>query len=214
MASESIEAGDVAQVNIGSDGTVARVDRTGQFHEYMRQRAVSEAQARPASLAAEISSRNMEAIFAAAEKENGSEDDIWDAGSGGAIQGRDCVPDEGGTGLEIEIRGWRPDLSTRTFESDNDVDNSKGYYVTVDCVCLGGPRDVLRKLALSVGEEFALQTGADDVIFRLRAFEVRSQRLGTTPFPVRAVIAGVKTGKDNKVLKLRPMPTRSYSPAE
>jgi len=151
----------------------------------------------------------MEAIFAAAEKEDGSEDDIWDAGSGGAIQGRDCVPSEGGSGLEIEIRGWRPDTSTRTFETDNDVDNSKGYYVTLDVVCLGGPRDVMRKLGLSVGEEFALQTGADDVIFRLRAFEVRGQRTGKTPFPVRAVLVGVKTGKDNKVLKLRPMPART-----
>ncbi|SRR6266568_81054 len=183
--------------------TIQPADRMEQFHEFMRMRAATEAANRPGSLAGEISARNMDAIFTAAEKDGGTDDDIWNAGSGGAIQGRSCVPDEGGAGLEIEIRDYRPDTSTRTFEDDDGNDRSKGYYITADCVCLGGPKDLLRRLGLGVGDEFALQTGADDVIFRLRAFELRDR------FPVRGVLVGIKTGKDNKVLKLRPMPTRT-----
>lgn len=182
-------------------GTVARVNRMEQFHEYMRQRAATEAANRPDSLAYEIAARNMEAIFAAAEKDSATDDDIWAAGAGGAIQGRNCVPDEGGAGLEVEIRSYRPDTSTRTFEDGNE--SGHGYYITCDTVCLGGPRDLLRRLGLGVGDEFALQTGADDIVFRLRAFEIRDR------FPVRGVLVGVKTGSDNKVLKLRPMPART-----
>jgi hypothetical protein len=208
---ESIGEEDVAQVNITGTGAVAQLDRMEQFHQYMRERAAHEAQNRPVTLAAEISGRNMEAIFAAAEKnpEDDGDADLWDAGNGGAIQGRACIPDEGGNGLEVEIRSFRPDLSTRSFESDNDVDNSKGYYITCDCVCLGGPRDLLRKLGLTVGQEFAMQTGADDIIFRLRAFEVREQVTGKVKFPVRAQLTGIKTGSDNKVLKLRQLPVRT-----
>src|SRR5262249_28148097 len=145
------------------------IDRMTVFHAYMLARAGEEAANRPDSLADEISARNMEQIFAAAEKDDGTEEDVWDAGSGGAIQGRNAIPDEGGAGLEIEIRGWRPDVSTRTFEDESGEDRGKGYYVTLDCVCRGGPRDLLRRLALTVGDEFALQTGADDIIYRLRA---------------------------------------------
>jgi hypothetical protein len=184
-------------------GTVLPADRMEQFHEFMRQRARAEAASRPSSLASEIVARNMEQIFAAAEKEDVTDEDIWNAGSGGAIQGRDCIPDEGGAGLEVEIRGYRPDVSTRTFETEKDVDTSKGYYITAEAVCLGGPRDLLRKLGLDVGDEFALQTGADDIIFRLRAFELRDR------FPVRGVLVGVKTGKDNTVLKLKQLPART-----
>lgn len=188
-------------------GTVANIDRMEQFHAYMRDRASLEAQDRPASLADEITAKNMDAIFAAAQKnlENDALDEaIWDAGSGGAIQGRDCVPDEGGAGLEVEVRGFRADVSTRTFEDpETGEDNSKGYYVTVDAVCLGGPRDVLRKTGLSIGEEFALQTGAMDVILRLRAFELRDR------LPIRGVLVGVKTASSNKVLKLKPLPRRT-----
>lgn len=190
--------------------TTNAIDRMAQFHAYMVARAEQEKANRPDSLADEISARNMEEIFAAAEKEDDPNGDaLWDAGSGGAIQGRNAVPDEGGTGLEIEIRGWRPDVSTRTFEDASGEDQGKGYYVTIDAVCLGGPRDLLRKLALSPGQEFALQTGADDIVFRLRAWEIREQKTGSTQFPVRAVLVGVKTGSDYKVLKLKPAPVRT-----
>lgn len=199
--SESAATEGVVQVN--------PFDRMDAFHEFMRQRAAVEAANRPASLAEEITAKNMDAIFSAAEKDlegDALDDAIWDAGSGGAIQGRDCVPDEGGAGLEIEIRGYRADTSTRSFENpETGEDNSKGYYITAECVCLGGPRDVLRITGLSVGEEFALQTGAMDIILRLRAFELRNR------FPVRGVLVGVKTGRGQKVLKLRPMPRRTVS---
>jgi hypothetical protein len=182
-------------------GVEASLDRMEQFHEYMRRRAADEATQRPESLAQEIAARNADQIFAAAMSENGSIDDIWNAGSGGTIQARDCFNNEGG--LEIQIRSFRPDLSKRVFEDGNEA--SHGYYITCDATVLGGPASLLRQLGLSIGEEFALQTGADDIVFRLRAFELRNA------LPVSGVITGVKTSRDFNVVKFRPLPKRAQT---
>lgn len=176
-------------------------DRMEQFHTYMRNRAQVEAPDAKA-LAADISARNQEAIFAAAE--SGTDEDVWNAGTGGAIQGRSCVNEEGG--LEIRIYGFRSVISTRTFEGE-DAETRKGYYINIDATVLGGPQSLLRQLGLSIGDEFALQTGADDIISRLRAFELRGKFENGGYLDAR--ISGVKTSGDNVVIKLRPLPVRA-----
>jgi hypothetical protein len=183
------------------------IDRMGQFHEFMRQRAVAERTA-VGNVAQQISARNADQIFAAVEKDDGTDEDIWNAGTGGALQGRDAVNEDGG--LEIRIYGFRPDESTRTFEGE-DEETRKGYYVTIDAMVIGGPDSLLRTRGLEIGQEIALQTGADDVIFRLRAFELRSQKTGRSAFPLDARLVGVKTSKDNTILKLRPLNRRAQA---
>lgn len=185
----------------------ASLDRMGQFHEFMRQRAAATG-GTSKEVAQNIAARNADQIFAAVEKEDGTDEDIWNAGTGGSIQGRDAVNADGG--LELRIYGWRPDVSTRVFEEE-DEDTRKGYYVTIDAAVIGGPDSLLRSRGLEIGQQIALQTGADDVIFRLRAFELRAQRTGQSEFPLDARLVGVKTGKDNTVLKLRPLTKRAQA---
>lgn len=155
-----------------------------QFHAYMLDRAHQETT--QADLAEQISASNMDAIFQAE-----TEEEIWAAGNGGTVQGRDAED------LEMEVRSFRSVISTR-----QDIEG-RGYYITADATCLGGPEETLRKLGLSVGDDFAFQTGADDIVYRLRAFELREM------FPVRCVVRGIKTSSGQTVLKLRPMPKRT-----
>lgn len=168
---------------VQSNGELA-LDRMAQFHAYMLDRAQTET--RPDDIADQISASNMEAIFSAE-----TEDGIWSAGTGGTVQGRDAI------GLEMEIRGFRAVRSTR-----QDIEG-RGYYITADATCLGGPEDTLRKLGIGPGEDFAFQTGADDIVYRLRAFELRDL------FPVKAMVGGVTTQSGQTVLKLRPQPKRA-----
>lgn len=171
------------------------LDRMEAFHESMRRRAKDEAQNRPANLAEEISAKNADQIFAAATKEGATMADVWRAGSGDALQGRDII------GLETRIYGFNVDESTRT-DLENDT---SGYYLTLDAMVLGGPEDVLRKLGVGIGDEVAIQTGADDPVFRMRAAEL------VNAFPLDVVWVGRGTRSGNTVLKLKPAPLRAMA---
>jgi hypothetical protein len=161
------------------------LDRMLKFHSYMLDRARQETTTK--DLADQISASKADAIFAAE-----TEDDIWNAGSGGTVQGRDAV------GLEVEVNSFRSVLSTR-----QDIENGNGYYISADATCLGGPEELLTKLGLRIGQEFALQTGADDIVFRLRAFEVREL------LPIKGKIDGVKTQSGQTVLLFKRLPRRA-----
>lgn len=166
------------------------LDRMEQFHASMRQRAADEGN-NAQEIREAISAHNADQIFSAAENPNATAEDILNAGASGAVQGRDAV------GLEVRINGFRVDESTR-----QDLEGTNGYYVTCDSVVLGGPEETLRKLGLDVGDEFALQTGADGIIFKLRALEMRGM------LPVDVLIWGITTQAGNTVLRLKPVPRR------
>jgi len=170
------------------------LDRMEAFHGAMRRRAKDEAANRPASLGEEISAKNADQIFAAAVKDGATMADVWAAGTGDALQGRDIV------GLETRLYGFNTDESTR-----EDIENSNGYYLTFEAVILGGPEELLRKLGVNPGDEVAIQTGADDPVFRARAAEL------VNGFPFDAVWVGRKTKAGNTVLKLKPAPKRAMS---
>jgi hypothetical protein len=191
MANEVITPADVATVN----GTAA-VDRMEDYRAYMLRRAQDDGNDSK-GLAQAISARNMTAIFYAE-----TEDAIWAAGTGGAVQGRDAV------GLELEIHGFRPVVSTRVFDGEDEV-TRKGYYVSCDAVVIGGPADVLRKLDVNIGDEIAFQTGADDVEYRLRAFEVRGFLNPAENKFIKARVKGIETASGNTLLKLEPIPVRA-----
>lgn len=181
--------------NVAANGTGA-IDRMEEYRAYMLRRA-QETGANSKDLAQAISARNMHAIFAAE-----TEEDIWAAGTGGAVQGRDAV------GLELEIHDFRPVVSARVFDGEDEA-TRKGYYVSCDAVVIGGPADVLRKLDVSVGDEIAFQTGADDVEYRLRAMEVRGFLNPAEGKFIRARVKGIDTASGNTVLKLEPIPVRA-----
>lgn len=134
--------------------------------------------------ATEISASQIDRIFAGE-----TEDDIWDADSGGAIQGRDIV------GLEVEIHSMRLQLSDR-FEG-------APYYGNLTATVLGGPREILGRTNLKIGSDFVLQTGAELILAKVRAFEAKGL------LPVKAVIAGTETSSGNTVLKLTRIPERT-----
>jgi hypothetical protein len=64
---------------------------------------------------------------------------------------------------------------------------------------------LLRKLGVDIGEEVAIQTGADDPVFRMRAAELLDA------FPIDVVWVGRNTRAGNTVLKLKPAPKRAMS---
>lgn len=176
-----------------AETAVTSLDRMEKFHQSMRRRAKDEAENRPVNIAEEISAKNADQIFAAAMKDGASMADVWNAGTGDALQGRDIV------GLETRIYGFHVDESTRT-----DLENAtNGYYLTLDATVIGGPEEILRKLGVNIGQEVAIQTGADDPVFRLRAAELLDG------FPLDAVWVGRATRSGNTVLKLRPAPVRA-----
>lgn len=193
MANEKTEV--VATVT--GDGAI---DRMEEYRAYMYRRA-HDAGTSSGELARAISARNMHAIFSAE-----TEDAIWAAGTGGAVQGRDAV------GLELEIHDYRPVLSTRVFDGEDEA-TRKGYYVSCDAVVIGGPADVLRKLGVSIGDEIAFQTGADDVEYRLRAFELRGFLNPAESKFIRARVKGIETASGNTLLKLEPIPVRAVPAA-
>lgn len=163
------------------NGEVQSANLVDKFHAMMIDRATG---INSAERSDEIKAAQAARIFGA-----NTEDEIWDADTGGGIQCRD-VP-----GLMVEIRGFEPVLSNRT-----DIENSKGYYITMDATVLGGPEELLTRNGLKVGETIALQTGADLLMFKVRAMEAGGH------LPMRTVIQATKTGSGNDVLRFVRMP--------
>jgi hypothetical protein len=156
-----------------------------RYHTYMLTRAQAEDN-KPAG--PEIMASQVEKILNAE-----TEDAIWDSDTGGTVQARD-VP-----GLEVEIRDLRIVRSTREFE---DGGENKGYYGSMNVTVLGGPRDLLTRHALRVGDDAVLQTGADLILSKVRSFEAREL------LPVKGVIQSTDTASGNTVLRLVRMPER------
>jgi hypothetical protein len=156
-----------------------------QFHAFMLARA----QRNSSERSEEVMLAQGQAILTAE-----SVDDIWRADMGGTVQVKDAP------GLEVEIRSMEPVVSNR-----QDIDNQHGYYVSMDAVALGGPADVLTQNGLTPGQSFALQTGAELFVKKVRALEAAGA------FPVKGVITRITTANGNTVMKLFPMPTRVSS---
>jgi hypothetical protein len=139
------------------------------------------------TVGAEIMAEQIERILSAE-----SEDAVWDADTGGTIQGRDVA------GLELRIRDMRIIRSNRS-----DIVGGHGYYASMNATVLGGPRDILTKNMLRVGQDFVFQTGAPLVVAKVRVFESREA------LPVDALLVGIETASDNVVLKLDRIPERA-----
>jgi hypothetical protein len=116
-------------------------------------------------------------------------EEIWTADAGGTIQCRD-VP-----GTVWQINTVEPVPSNRT-----DIENSTGYYITMDATYLGGPKDVAAANALTIGQNYALQTGAELIVFKVVMFEAAEA------LPIRAMIVGITTASGRTVLKLAEPP--------
>lgn len=169
-------------------GTVIETPNSAKaerVREHLRQLAT--VQAADATDAKDIEDRQLVDIMSAQ-----TEDEVWDADEGGAIQARDAV------GLEVEIRSFRVLVS-----SDPGKQTRSGTYVTADAVCMGGPADLLRKLGLAPGTEFALQTGAEKIVMKW----LRWQQMDA--LPKRGVIVGIDTNSGNTVLKFGRPPVRT-----
>jgi hypothetical protein len=133
--------------------------------------------------AAQVMQDQAERIFAAAE--TGDTSKILSADMGGTIQGRD-VP-----GTVWRIHNYRPVMSNRT-----DLEATHGYYLSCDATYLGGPKDTATRYGLVVGSNYALQTGAELAMFKLRALEAAEA------FPCDLQVVGNKTGSGRTVIKL------------
>lgn len=153
--------------------------RIAAFHAQMVERA----QMQDDDFGTQVMEQQAERIFSAAE--SGDVAKILDSDMGGTIQGRD-VP-----GTVWRIQGFRPVISNRT-----DLENAHGYYLSCDATYLGGPKDVATKNALIIGQEYALQTGAELAVFKLRALEAAEA------FPVDVMVIGIKTSSGYQVIKL------------
>ena len=161
-------------------GSLAR-----RFHDYMLSRATEDSRDGDST---EIMATQVERIL------NADQDDIWEADTGGAVQARD-VP-----GLEVRIHDMRVVKSSREF---TDGAPNKGYYISMNATVLGGPLNLLTRNSLKIGQEIALQTGADLIVAKVRAFEARNM------LPVDAKIDGTDTASGNTVLRLVRMPERA-----
>jgi hypothetical protein len=166
-------------------GTVVTRTHLDAFHELMRQRAGIVAQERNE----DVMLKQSLLILAAAE--SGDVSEIESADMGGAIQGRDV------DGLEVEIRGFEPVISTR-----DDIESPQGYYVSCDAVVIGGPREMLTRYGLKLGQEFVLQSGAQLFVLKVAGLEQAGA------FPYRGVVRAIKTQSDRTVVKLFPAPER------
>jgi hypothetical protein len=132
----------------------------------------------------DIMASQAERIFAAE-----SVDDILSADLGGTIQMRDV----GGT--VWEIRGFEPMESNR-----DDIEGGHGYYLSCDATYLGGPPDIAKKAGLVLGQTYALQTGAELALFKLRALEAAEA------YPIKLSVIALTTRGGNTVVKLGPAP--------
>jgi hypothetical protein len=160
------------------EGQVMQTRPADKFRAYMLERASRES----STDSSEVSANQVDKILSAV-----NEDDIWDADQGGTIQGKDVI------GIVVEIRSMRMQASDR-------FDGSP-YYANLDVTCLGGPAEVLARASLSVGESFVLQTGAELIIAKVRAFEAHGK------LPLVAMIAGTRTSSGFDVLKLARPPS-------
>jgi hypothetical protein len=163
-----------------TEGTVSTPTPATRFRQYMLQRAQTES----AQSGEDVSANQIDKVFAADDA-----DSIFAAVSGGTVQARDAV------GLEVEIHSMRMQESDRYEGSP--------YYANLDVTVLGGPREVLTRNELTVGESAVLQTGAEIIIAMVRAFEAKEL------LPIQAVIAGTETSSGFTVLKLARMPERT-----
>lgn len=166
------------------DETAAAVptrNLTAQFHASMLQRARDNG---AEDRSEEILAQQAERLLTA-----GTVEEIMRADLGGTVQCRD-VP-----GTYWEIRGIEPVISKRT-----DIEKTHGYYLQMDATCIGGDADVMARNGLMVGTVYPLQTSADLLMLKLRAFEAADA------FPIKLALIGIKTGSDNTVLKWGPMP--------
>jgi len=177
---QSGASGDVKSGTVVNPNT-ARVEA---FHRQMLDRASTFSDER----AAEVMAQQAAKIFEAAEADK-SPEDILSADMGGTIQGRD-VP-----GTVWEIRSYEPVISGR-----DDLENTHGYYISCDATYLGGPKDIAQQQGLIIGQTYALQSGAELVMFKLRALEAADA------FPIRVTVMGTVTRKQRLVLRLGPAP--------
>lgn len=163
------------------EGDVA-IRPADRYRAYMRARAARMS----GELGAEVTSQQIDKILTAE-----TDEDIWNADAGGTIQAKDVI------GLEVEIRSLSLIPSDR-FEGSE-------YYGSMDATVIGGPAEILTRSGLSVGEVFVLQTGADKILAKVRAFEAKDR------LPIRALIAGTRTQSGFDVLTLKPLPERTVT---
>ena len=171
-----------AQVQRQTDtvnGEVATAGLMDKFHAYMLDRARTQD-----DRGADVMRDQAERILTA-----DSEDAIWDADTGGTVQCRD-VP-----GLMVEIHSYEPVISNRT-----DIENSAGYYLSMNATVLGGPDEILTRNGLTIGQDIALQTGAALLMSKVRAMEAGGY------LPMRTLIKEYPTQSGNTVLKFARMP--------
>lgn len=181
MANSKDKSSEVAATN-GESGNLAQPPQLRQFHDMMRMRALTVNTDR----GAEVMQRQALAIITAETVE-----DIVSADMGGTIQARDV------DGLEVEIQDMEPITSAR-----DDIETREGYYVSMNCVCLGGDEQTLTRMGLKVGKEFVLQTGAELFALKVGALE----NAGGLPF--RGRVTAIRTQSGNHVVKLYPLPAR------
>jgi len=156
---------------------------TEQFHAYMRAMA-EDAVTDSADRAEEIMEAQALRILTAETTE-----DIMSADMGGTVQCRD-VP-----GTYWDIHGYTVLKGNR-----DDIENSHGYYVQFDAVCIGGDADVIAKNGLKPGMAYPLQTSALLLITKVRALDAKDA------LPAKLALVGNRTGSGNTVLKWGNLP--------
>jgi len=169
-------------------GTLRPAD---QFRAYMLERAQRNA-ANAGNRGREVMSNQLDRIIMAAESDD--DDALWDADMGGAIQGRDIA------GLWVRIHDFDSVISTRTFDDEDGGGNPNGWYAQMNSTVLGGDKAVLDRNGLKVGADFVLQTGAELIAGKARAWEAQGK------LPRDAMIVANTTASGNDVLKLGRIP--------
>jgi hypothetical protein len=163
---------DVANITDAGKGVDKKKTTADNFRKYMGARAESEG----ANVAYEIAIGNVAAVMDAAE--TGTEDDIWDADTMDMVSGQDLID------VELQINSFT------VHKAGDEYENPWGIYIVVN------------SNRLSDGEEIIWNTGAINVIGKLRAFEAREM------LPIQAVIKGIPASKGT-VLKLARVPKRA-----
>jgi hypothetical protein len=173
--------------NDAQTGTVTEMRPADRYRQMVSHFAAQNRNSKDRS--AEIMARQVDAILMAGE--HGTQDDIWDADSGGTIQCRDA------DGLEVTVH----DLE---FVWSNRPDIDSDAYASMNATILGGPRDLLQKLGVQVGGDAVLQTGAEMFHAKIRAFQARGM------LPISGVITAIETSNGNSVVKFLRLPERSH----
>jgi hypothetical protein len=170
---------------ITNSGVVLTRNSLEQFHSMMLERAqfVQEDRAEEVML--------KQALSILAADETGDVSAIMRADMGGTVQARDAGS------LEIEIHSIDPVISDR-----DDIENNKGYYVSMNCTVLGGDEDVMTKNGLTLGADVVLQTGAELFVLKVVGLE----KAGALPY--RGRVLSITTRKGNSVVKLADIPRR------